>query len=144
MTVKPGQARGALLDPLFQNNPIALQVLGICSALAVTTTLHTALLMTLAVIAVMAFSNSPEDGSIVQRAWADLTWSCTDPDGDDLTFDVYFGVQTSPPRVRENLAVEEHKVLGLTVDQSYYWKVVARDPGGLEASSTVLSFTVSN
>ena len=29
--------REALLDPFFNNNPIALQVLGICSALAVTT-----------------------------------------------------------------------------------------------------------
>ena len=32
----------ALLDPLFNNNPIALQVLGICSALAVTTNMATA------------------------------------------------------------------------------------------------------
>ena len=32
-------------DPLFDNNPIALQILGICSALAVTTSMNTALLM---------------------------------------------------------------------------------------------------
>lgn len=49
--------REALLDPLFNNNPIALQVLGICSALAVTTKLETAFVMSLAVIAVTAFSN---------------------------------------------------------------------------------------
>ncbi len=46
-----------LLDPLFNNNPIALQVLGICSALAVTTKLETSLVMSLAVIAVVALSN---------------------------------------------------------------------------------------
>jgi len=46
-----------LLDPLFSNNPIALQVLGICSALAVTTKLETALVMCGAVIAVTAGSN---------------------------------------------------------------------------------------
>ena len=46
-----------LLDPLFNNNPIALQVLGICSALAVTTQMLTALVMSVAVIAVTAFSN---------------------------------------------------------------------------------------
>jgi Na+-transporting NADH:ubiquinone oxidoreductase subunit D len=57
MASKAGQAREALLDPLFQNNPIALQVLGICSALAVTTNMNTALVMSLAVIAVNAFSN---------------------------------------------------------------------------------------
>ena len=46
-----------LLDPLFNNNPIALQVLGICSALAVTTQMETALVMSVAVIFVIAFSN---------------------------------------------------------------------------------------
>jgi Na+-transporting NADH:ubiquinone oxidoreductase subunit D len=46
-----------LLDPLFNNNPIALQVLGICSALAVTTKLETAFVMCIAVIAVTAGSS---------------------------------------------------------------------------------------
>ena len=46
-----------LLDPLFNDNPIALQVLGICSALAVTTKLETSLVMCVAVIGVMIFSN---------------------------------------------------------------------------------------
>lgn len=49
--------REILLDPLFNNNPIALQVLGICSALAVTTKMETAFVMSIAVIAVTAFSN---------------------------------------------------------------------------------------
>ena len=49
--------KAVLLDPLFNDNPIALQVLGICSALAVTTKLETALVMSLAVIAVTMFSN---------------------------------------------------------------------------------------
>ncbi|MEM7482747.1 MAG: NADH:ubiquinone reductase (Na(+)-transporting) subunit D [Acidobacteriota bacterium] len=46
-----------LLDPLFNNNPIALQVLGICSALAVTTKLETSVVMSGAVIAVLMGSN---------------------------------------------------------------------------------------
>jgi len=46
-----------MLDPLFNNNPISLQVLGICSALAVTTKLETSVVMSLAVIAVMVGSN---------------------------------------------------------------------------------------
>lgn len=46
-----------LLDPIFENNPIGVQVLGICSALAVTTKLETALVMSLALTAVTAFSN---------------------------------------------------------------------------------------
>ena len=51
------KANQALLDPLFNNNPIALQVLGICSALAVTTKLETSLVMSVAVVAVIALSN---------------------------------------------------------------------------------------
>jgi Na+-transporting NADH:ubiquinone oxidoreductase subunit D len=49
--------RRTLLDPVLENNPIALQSLGICSALAVTTKLDTALVMSLAVIAVLIGSN---------------------------------------------------------------------------------------
>lgn len=49
--------REALIDPLFNNNPIALQVLGICSALAVTTQMNTALVMCVALTAVLIGSN---------------------------------------------------------------------------------------
>ncbi len=47
-----------LLDPLFNNNPIALQVLGICSALAITTKLETVFVMAVAVIFVLGLSNA--------------------------------------------------------------------------------------
>ncbi len=49
--------KSVLTAPVFKNNPIALQVLGICSALAVTTSMSVSLVMTLAVIFVCAFSN---------------------------------------------------------------------------------------
>lgn len=50
-------ARKTVLDPLFENNPITLQVLGICSALAVTTKMETSMVMCGAVIFVLTFSN---------------------------------------------------------------------------------------
>ena len=49
--------REAFIDPFFNNNPISLQALGICSALAVTTKMSTALVMCAAVTAVTALSN---------------------------------------------------------------------------------------
>jgi Na+-transporting NADH:ubiquinone oxidoreductase subunit D len=49
--------RDVLLDPLFNKNPIGLQILGICSALAVTSKLETVIVMSLAVIFVIAGSN---------------------------------------------------------------------------------------
>jgi Na+-transporting NADH:ubiquinone oxidoreductase subunit D len=51
------QSRAALLDPLVDDNPIAKQVLGICSALAVTTLLEPSLVMCLAVTGVLVASN---------------------------------------------------------------------------------------
>lgn len=51
------KTKEVLLDPLVNNNPIALQILGVCSALAVTSNLKTALAMSLALTAVTAFSN---------------------------------------------------------------------------------------
>jgi Na+-transporting NADH:ubiquinone oxidoreductase subunit D len=50
-------ARETLVDPLVSKNPITLQVLGICSALAITNSLLTALIMSLSLTAVLAFSN---------------------------------------------------------------------------------------
>ncbi|KPQ21504.1 MULTISPECIES: NADH:ubiquinone reductase (Na(+)-transporting) subunit D [unclassified Halomonas] len=50
-------AKSVLVSPIFQNNPIALQILGICSALAVTTSMSVSLVMALAVIFVTSLSS---------------------------------------------------------------------------------------
>ena len=50
-------ARETLLAPLVSKNPVTLQVLGICSALAITNSLITALIMSLSLTSVLAFSN---------------------------------------------------------------------------------------
>ncbi|MBU0538604.1 MAG: NADH:ubiquinone reductase (Na(+)-transporting) subunit D, partial [Gammaproteobacteria bacterium] len=49
--------REALTKPIIQNNPIALQILGICSALAVTSSLKVTLVMCISVTLVTAFSS---------------------------------------------------------------------------------------
>jgi Na+-transporting NADH:ubiquinone oxidoreductase subunit D len=51
------EMKQVLFGPVLNNNPIALQVLGVCSALAITTKLETALVMSLALTTVTAFSN---------------------------------------------------------------------------------------
>ncbi len=51
------ELKKSVLAPVLDNNPIALQVLGVCSALGVTTKLETAFVMTLAVMFVTALSN---------------------------------------------------------------------------------------
>lgn len=54
---KSNEIKAVLTTPVVSNNPIALQILGVCSALAVTSKLETAFVMTMAVIFVLAFSN---------------------------------------------------------------------------------------
>jgi len=49
--------REVVTSPIVTNNPIALQILGVCSALAVTTKMETAFVMTIAVMVVTAFSS---------------------------------------------------------------------------------------
>ena len=51
------KTREVLLNPVFNDNPIGLQILGICSALAVTTQMSVALVMCIALTVVVAFSN---------------------------------------------------------------------------------------
>jgi len=49
--------KSVLTEPLFSQNPIAVQILGVCSALAVTTSLQVTLVMCIALTSVTAFSN---------------------------------------------------------------------------------------
>ena len=58
MAILDKKSRVVLTDPIMATNPISLQVLGICSALAVTVQVQTAFVMTLAVVAVLAASNT--------------------------------------------------------------------------------------
>src|SRR5210317_1088392 len=51
------EAKDTLLDPIFNNNPVALQILGICSALAVTSNLNTTIVMCIALTSVLTCAN---------------------------------------------------------------------------------------
>ncbi len=57
MAINKQELKDVILKPILDNNPIALQVLGVCSALAVTSKLETALVMCLALTLVTACSN---------------------------------------------------------------------------------------
>ncbi len=50
--------RSTLFDPVFEENPVLLQVLGVCSALAITNSLYTSLIMGISLTAVATFSNA--------------------------------------------------------------------------------------
>ena len=70
-----------------------------------------------------------------------LRWEATDPDGDTLKFDLYFGEQSNPPLLKSNLTTKSYEPSELDYNTKYYWKVVAKDPDGKTATSPVWSFT---
>ena len=70
-----------------------------------------------------------------------LKWEASDPDGDTLKFDLYFGEDTNPPLKESNLTSKSYGPLELEDGKTYYWKVVAKDPDGKTATSPVWSFS---
>jgi len=91
------------------------------------------------------YNPSPEPGDDWVDVECDLSWSCGDPDGDSLKFDVYFGTNSSPPRVLKNHQSFSYSPPGmLDILTTYYWRVVAFDccdGCDAETSSLVWSFT---
>jgi hypothetical protein len=73
-----------------------------------------------------------------------LTWDCSDPDGDPLVYDVWFGPPLSMIRVSEGQTQTQYDPAGMLGDMDYEWRVVARDDGGRETEGPFWSFTTMN
>jgi hypothetical protein len=56
-----------------------------------------------------------------------LHWQCSDPEGDPLLFDVYFGVDTSLTLVASNISARTYQPTAQQYSTTYYWKIVAKD-----------------
>ena len=71
---------------------------------------------------------SPEDGLHFQSIYSDLSWdACTDPEGDPVFYNVYFGESSDPPLVASNISSNSYDPDTLDQGSTYYWKVVAMD-----------------
>ncbi|MEO0275149.1 MAG: Ig-like domain-containing protein, partial [candidate division WOR-3 bacterium] len=73
---------------------------------------------------------NPADGAINVSTNTTLSWACSDPDGDSLVYDIYFGTDTTPPLVRSNHTSTSYNPGTLNYSTTYYWKVVAKDGRG--------------
>ena len=68
-----------------------------------------------------------------------LSWSCSDPDGDRLTFDVYFGATNTPARIGSTQSLSYP--VNISYGNNYYWKIIASDGrGGSSTSATLWQF----
>jgi hypothetical protein len=68
-----------------------------------------------------------------------LKWTATDPEEDDLTFDVYLGTTTTPGVATTGLTDATYSPT-LAYNTTYYWRIVSHDPYGGVATSAVFSF----
>ncbi len=84
----------------------------------------------------------PEDGETDVYINTDLSWTGGDPDGDDVTYDVYFGKNSPPPKVKSNQSGTSYNPPGvLDFDTTYYWQIVAWDIFNYSSTGSIWSFT---
>ena len=86
-------------------------------------------------------SPSPENHATCVSINADLIWTGGDPDGHTVTYDVYFGISTSPPLVSDDQVATTYDPGTMSYDTHYYWKVVATDNHGASTEGPVWDFT---
>ncbi len=86
-------------------------------------------------------SPSPTDNATDVSTSTTLSWSCNDPDGDPLTYDVYFGTTSSPVLVNSGQNNAIYNPGALTQNTTYYWKIVAHDNHAHSTAGDVWKFT---
>ncbi|MBI9038864.1 MAG: hypothetical protein JEY97_12075 [Bacteroidales bacterium] len=86
-------------------------------------------------------SPNPEDGAINQSTEADISWICSDPEGDPLTYDIYFGTEAIPPLIASGQTETTYDPGTLDYNTEYFWKIIAHDDHSNTSEGNVWSFT---
>ncbi len=84
----------------------------------------------------------PADGSVdIPIKNTILSWSGGDPDGDSVTYDVYFGLVFPLNKIKSNISVTSVSLSNLLTNTTYSWKVIAWDSQGASSEGPLWSFT---
>ncbi len=83
---------------------------------------------------------TPTSGIDSESLIMPLAWSGGDPDGDPVVYDVYLGTTRLPELVAAGLTNNSFTTDVLQADETYFWRVVARDPDGNSISSPLWTF----
>ncbi|MCD6108845.1 MAG: PKD domain-containing protein [Thermoplasmata archaeon] len=88
---------------------------------------------------------SPQDNASNVNIDVTLSWNCSDEDvGDILTYDIYFGTNSTPPKVKTNHTNTSYKP-EIQYGKVYYWRIVAKDSHGATTTGPIWHFeTIPN
>ena len=91
------------------------------------------------------YNPSPEDGATDISRATDLSWTGGDPDGDPVTYDVYFEISSPPEKVSSNQSLTIYDPPGqMAYNTTYYWRIVAWDNHSARSASDEWSFTTAS
>jgi hypothetical protein len=74
----------------------------------------------------------------------DLSWTGGDPDGDPVTYDVYFGTTSTPSKVTSNQSTTTYGPGTLTYGTTYFWKIVSWDNHGASTTGPLWNFKTNS
>jgi len=92
---------------------------------------------------IMPYDIIPENESTNIYIDATLSWVGGDPDGDNVTYDIYFGTDQNPIKVSSNQTNNYYQPDEMEITTTYYWKIITWDSYGLKSISPLLNFKTS-
>ncbi len=87
---------------------------------------------------------TPVDNAIDVNTSIELNWNCTDPDGDNLTYDIYFGTSNNPSMIAGSQSGNSYLIDLLENNSTYFWKIIAKDGKGGETEGAIWNFTTKD
>ena len=84
---------------------------------------------------------NPADGETNIPVEIIISWIGGDPDGDDVTYDIYFGDSSPPPLVFDNQTSTNYNPGILELYTTYYWQIISWDEQGVSTTGPIWSFT---
>lgn len=105
--------------------------------------------VTIKVIAVndapkIPYNPSPANNSAEVSLSKTLSWSCSDPDGDLITYSVYLGKASTSITFKNNQTISTYNPGSLDESTNYYWKIVAKDSHGLITTGPIWKFETTS
>jgi chitodextrinase len=86
----------------------------------------------------------PSNNSTLVSIDTDLSWTCSDPDGDSIKYDVYFGTSSMPPKMINNQSDTFYNTGMMNYNTTYYWKIIAWDIYDTSNESPIWKFDTTS